>query len=73
MKTIDRIQEVASQVSKDCENDALTLDGLPFNGKTVAKRLGEIYAMVQALANGMVVVCEQLKSDQTDDHAEGGA
>lgn len=45
-----RANSVLQKVMDHCEQDASTLDGLPFNGKTVAERLGQIYAMIKAVA-----------------------
>jgi hypothetical protein len=51
-----RESEVCGEIVKDCEVDANTLDGLPFNGRTVGVKIGEVLAMIQGLA----IVCERV-------------
>lgn len=41
---------VLAAIRVDVENDVAGMDGLPFDGKTVARLLGQVYAMVDALA-----------------------
>jgi hypothetical protein len=48
--TSDQAIKVLKMIEQDCTDDANSLDGQPFDGKTVAKRFGEIYAMIKAVA-----------------------
>lgn len=47
---VARRRWVAQEIGRDAERDALSLDGLPFTGRVVAGRFGEIYAVLLALA-----------------------
>jgi hypothetical protein len=65
--TSERILEVTRMVSDDCEKDAKTLDGMPFCGTNVGIRLGEIYAMIKALADtqaALALAVEEAMKDQ---------
>jgi hypothetical protein len=42
--------EILDMISKDMEADAVSLDGKPFDGKTVAEMFGKQCAAIQALA-----------------------
>lgn len=52
----ERILSLLQTIQADCEADAMSIDGKPFDGKTVAPILGEMYATMLALAR----VCEEL-------------
>lgn len=45
-----RCLTVLEMIERDCEADAMSLDGTPFDRRNVAKRLGEMYATMKALA-----------------------
>lgn len=48
-----RIREVARMVKADAERDAMSLDGKPFDGRTVAAQFGQTLAAVCALADAI--------------------
>lgn len=43
--------KVLETIILDMENDARSLDSLPFTGLTVGKQLGQLYAAIQAIAH----------------------
>lgn len=56
--------EVARQIAIDAEQDAIKLDGRPFNGKEVAESMGEILAQVHALSNIVVSMLEEQENQK---------
>lgn len=42
--------KVLQAIAEDAERDALSLDGRPFDGRTVSTQFGQIYASIKALA-----------------------
>ena len=48
--TRERVLNVLAMIVEDAEDDAKKLDGQPFDGRTVATNLGQMYASIQALA-----------------------
>lgn len=61
---LDRVIEVASMVRADAETDALSLDLVPFTPQGVGQRLGEIYAMLLALAGGLKALAELMGREE---------
>ncbi len=61
----DRIREVLTMIREDCERDAHALDGKPFDGKTVAPILGEMYATMKALAGILDAVIVEQTTEET--------
>lgn len=59
----NKLKRVLGMIIKDCEDDAMSLEGQPFTGPVVAKRLGEIYATMQAIAK---IVDEHLEQSFKD-------
>ena len=47
----DKAKEVLKMIADDMVKDAKSLDGQPFNGKTVATQFGRQCAAIKALAN----------------------
>lgn len=60
----DKLIQISVMISDDCEIDAYTLDGLPFDAKTVAGRLGEIYAMIKGIAQIQHKLLEAIRDDE---------
>ena len=48
--SLERIDALLVEIEDDMERDVIRDDGLPFNGETVSRSLGEIRAAVAALA-----------------------
>jgi len=44
------IKEAMAEIANDCQSDAESLDGQPFNGKVVATQLGNQLAMIRQIA-----------------------
>ena len=59
-KTLERIIEVAQMVQDDCDRNSKKIDGMPFDGKTVGPKLGEILAMVKANAAGVEALSQAM-------------
>lgn len=57
----ERLIEICEQVALDAKNDAEEFDGKPFDGKTVATYLGYHGAAINALANILKEVIEEIK------------
>lgn len=61
--TNKQIIDVCDAVAHDIEQDAKNLDGMPFNGKTVAEYFGYYGAAIQALARMVkVLAAREVKS-----------
>jgi hypothetical protein len=52
----EKLTKVCTTIMMNCDEDAHAIDGLAFNGKNVAKLLGEHLAMIQAIA----AVCKRI-------------
>ncbi len=50
-------------VRDDCEPDAKALDGMPLNGRAVGNVIGQVLAMVEAIADTVALLCERLEED----------
>lgn len=48
-------------IREDAKNDAHTLDGMPFTGKTVGTMFGNIFASLDALARTMEYMIQREK------------
>jgi hypothetical protein len=48
--------EILDMIAEDMRSDAQAIDGLPFDGKTVAKYFGQQAAAIEALANIMMTL-----------------
>ena len=61
---IDRLRNVrslAQSVADDCEEDAAALDSVPFSPAGIGKVLGEMLAMVKALASMVETLADVLE------------
>lgn len=50
---------ICQNVIDDMEEDACSIDGKPFNGKTVAEQFGKNMAAIQALAKVCKAILEE--------------
>ena len=55
------MKDVLRQIRADCERDATELDGMPFDGKTMAKAFGNTLGMIASLAR---VMEEAIRNDE---------
>ena len=55
----DKRSKVLEMIAEDMKNDAKNFDGLPFNGKIVAKYFGNQGAAIAALADIVRSILEQ--------------
>lgn len=46
-----RALTILTGIQEDCERDAGTIDGKPFNGRTTGEQFGHILAMIASLAH----------------------
>lgn len=58
--------EVLGMIAEDAREDAMILDGNPFNGRVVAGNFGKVYAAIEALATIMKSEIE-LRQDKESD------
>jgi hypothetical protein len=49
----EQIVKVMGLIQEDCKADAMTIDGKPFDGRTVAVQFGNILASISALADAI--------------------
>lgn len=56
---LERLIEVANQVSEDVERDAKDFDGKPFTGKTMAEYMGNHGAAIKALSEILLVLLKK--------------
>lgn len=50
MSELEKIADVMRMVQEDCEAEAMSIDGKPFDGETVAVQFGNLLAEVKAVA-----------------------
>ncbi len=48
---VEALKKVVHQVGQDCEADAVRMDGMPFDGNTVAELIGAHLAMTAVLSH----------------------
>jgi hypothetical protein len=53
---LDRVIHVMEMVQADCHDEAMKLDGKPFDGQTVAKQFGNMLAEISAVAKAVEVL-----------------
>lgn len=58
MSELERIAEVMRMVQVDCEAEAMSIDGKPFDAKTVAVQFGNLLAEVKAVARAVELLAE---------------
>lgn len=51
------LSEVMALVAADAHNDAMALDGKPFDGRSVGENFGQVYASLATLARTVGVLC----------------
>ncbi|MCG7853117.1 MAG: hypothetical protein MIO92_11410 [Methanosarcinaceae archaeon] len=66
----DRTKEVLKMIADDMEKDANSLDGQPFNGKTVATQFGNQCAAIKALANVIheIISINEINGDKNEEN-----
>jgi hypothetical protein len=50
---------VMRAIQTDCHNDAMALDGKPFDGRTVAEQFGNMLASIQAVARAVEILASE--------------
>jgi len=60
MKDKDKLVKLLDLISEDMRDDAEYYDGKPFNGKNVAEYNGKQGAAIQALANILKLIIEDI-------------
>lgn len=58
-----KASEMLRLVASDAKADAMSLDGKPFTGRTVAEQLGCILASIQAIALAVAVLYDSLERE----------
>lgn len=57
---LGKVVSVMQDIQKDCEAEAMALDGQPFTGATVATQFGNMLAEISGVARAVEVLAEEI-------------
>lgn len=61
---LEKVIEVVKMVQEDCHDEAMSIDGKPFDGRTVAAQFGNLLAEVSACAKAIEVLAKEMVMDE---------